>query len=116
VDVPAVRTRIADKREIASVRLSVAGLLQAAGLCAAAERETLAALCQCASHHENTPDITYAVLREALARLDLCGRARQRASLLNAYMALLPYPNEYLRDCVSPGPETSRHREICGLG
>lgn len=115
VDAPAVATSVADEQEILSVRLSVAGLLQAGGLCGLAERETLAALSQCASHHEETPEVTYGFLADALDLLEVCGRGGQRVSLLNAYGALLPDLDEFLRSRAGTGRGNSGHREVCGL-
>jgi hypothetical protein len=115
VDGQTVITAIAEEHEIAAARLSVAALLQAGGLCVAAEKETLAALTQCATHHEETPDVTLAALSGALALVDLCARPGQRLSLLNAYAAFIPSPNRLRRDVLPTREEIATHQETCEI-
>ena len=106
-----------------AARFCVVDLLHTCGLCATAEREALAALCQWAPHHEHAPDVTYTYLVETLVVLDRCGRVKQGRSVLNAYGAMLPETgtdgdallHSYVRLRLGDRQQIEHHEDICGM-
>lgn len=106
-----------------AARFAVVDLLHTCGLCEAAEREAIAALCQWAPHHDDAPDITYTYLVDTLAALDHCGRTSQGKAVLNAYGALLPEVgtdgDALLRSYVwlrlGNRQQIERHQDVCGI-
>jgi len=127
IDLPTLTTSGIDGGSRASkavtARFSVVDLLHTSGLCEAAEREAIAALCQWAPHHDAAPDITYTYLVDTIAALDHCGRIKQGESVLNAYGAMLPEAgtagDTYLRSYVTlrlgNRQQIQRHQNVCGI-